>query len=245
MPKNELSIAIIPARGRSKRIPQKNIIDFCGKPMIAWTIEAALQSGMFDRVLVSTDDADIAEVATQYGAAAPFLRQVASDDIAPVSVATLHALDQAETYWGEKYASVTQLMANCPLREVGEIQRAWEHFITTGANFQLSCFEYGFMNPWWAHTINDEWHPTPLFREALTQRSQDLPKLYCPTGAIWIARVDALRASGTFYGPDHRFYSISWQAALDIDTEDDLLLASAVFSTQGREMGLTVRQASE
>ena len=223
-----LSIAIIPARGGSKRIPRKNVIEFCGKPMIAWTIDAALGSGLFDRVLVSTDDANTVEVALKYGASAPFLRQEANDDVTPVGTATLHALAQAEAYWGENYGTVTQLMANCPLRTAAEIQSAWRNFLAIDADFQLSCFEYGFMNPWWAHTLDSHARPIPLYGEALRQRSQDLPKLYCPSGAVWIARADALRASGSFYGPDHRFYPIDWRAALDIDDEGDLLLARSL-----------------
>lgn len=229
MQQDELSIAIIPARGGSKRLPQKNILDFFGKPMIAWTIDAAVRSGIFDRVLVSTDDVATSRIAEEYGASAPFLRQEAKDDISSVSMATLHALSQAETYWDEKYGAVIQLMANCPLRGAREIQSAWHRFRSIGADFQISCFEYGFMNPWWAHTLDGDARPTPLHRSALNQRSQDLPKLYCPSGAIWIARADALRASGTFYGPDHRFHSISWRSALDIDNEDDLLLARSVY----------------
>jgi len=82
-------VAIIPARGGSKRIEKKNIINFCGKPMIAWTIEAAKKSEMFERVVVSTDDQEIAEVARQCGASVPFLRKQYADDISPVSLATI------------------------------------------------------------------------------------------------------------------------------------------------------------
>lgn len=225
----QCSIAVIPARGGSKRVPRKNVKDFCGKPMIAWTIEAALRSGVFDHVLVSTDDREIAEVAVEWGAEVPFLRQTASDDITPVSVATLHALDQAEEHWGKRFGYVAQLMANCPLRGCDDIVNAWENFISKKVSFQLSCFKYGFMNPWWAHTLDVEGHPTAMFKDATTQRSQDLADLFCPTGAIWLAAVDALRDKRTFYGPGHVFCPLSWQAALDIDNEDDLALAKSVY----------------
>src|SRR5690554_5095321 len=103
-------IAIIPARGGSKRIPEKNILEFFGKPMIAWTIQAAKDSGVFDRILVSTDDPKIGEVSKEWGAEVPFLRQEFADDYTPVSEASASALQQAIDYWGEDYSSVTQLM---------------------------------------------------------------------------------------------------------------------------------------
>ena len=92
-------IAIILARGGSKRLPRKNIHDFHGKPLLAWSVEAALQSGQFDRVLVSTDDPEIADIARSFGAAVPFLRDSAADDMTPSSEATLAALGQAEQHW--------------------------------------------------------------------------------------------------------------------------------------------------
>ena len=96
-------IAIIPARGGSKRIPKKNITDFNGLPMIAWTIKAAEESKLFDRILVSTDDSTIAEVAINFGAEVPFLRTDCCDDYSTVSEATTFALQQAMDYWQEEY----------------------------------------------------------------------------------------------------------------------------------------------
>ena len=96
-------IAVIPARGGSKRIPKKNIIDFMGKPMIAWTIEAALKSKLFDRVIVSTDDYEFASISKEYGCDVPFLRDSSADDLTPVSIATIRAVEQAENYYNEEY----------------------------------------------------------------------------------------------------------------------------------------------
>lgn len=104
------NIAIIPARGGSKRILKKNIIDFNGKPMIAWTIEAALKSQLFSKVLVSTDCEETADIARAFGAEVPFLRRGYSDDITPVSEATLDALLQAEKFWNLDFDTVTQLI---------------------------------------------------------------------------------------------------------------------------------------
>lgn len=223
-----VAIAVIPARGGSKRVPRKNILDFAGRPMIAWTIEAARSCGKFDRVLISTDDAEIAEIGRQYGAEVPFLRDSAADDQSHVSAATLVALTQAETYWGERYDTVAQLMPNCPLRGASAITDAMDAFATREEGFQISCFKYGWMNPWWAVTLDSKGHPKPLFADAMTRRSQDLETLYCPTGAIWIADVEALRKSGTFYGPGHAFHPLPWADAVDIDDWEDLEMAKSV-----------------
>ncbi len=221
-------IAIIPARSGSKRIPQKNIVDFCGRPMIAWTIQAAKESGLFDRILVSTDDQRIAEVSKALGAEVPFLRASFADDHSPVSEATASALQQAMQHWQESYAYVVQLMANCPLRTADDITQALAQFEAQDRSFQISCFKYGWMNPWWAVKLDAEGHPHRLFPETTDQRSQDLQELYCPTGAIWIARADKLLKTKTFYGPNHVFEPMSWESAVDIDDYDDMRFAEAL-----------------
>lgn len=222
-------IGIILARGGSKRLPRKNMLDFHGKPMLAWTIEAALQSAQYDHVLVSTDDPEIAEIARAFGAAAPFLRDSAADDITPSSEATLAALRQAEQHWGEQFDVVSQLMANCPLRDAQDITGAVQNFINRGVEAQICSFRFGWMNPWWAVKLDGQGKPDYLFPEARVARSQDLPPLYCPSGAIWVARVSALKSEKTFYVPSHIFHSISWISAMDIDDAEDLEMAKACF----------------
>ena len=223
-------IAVIPARGGSKRILNKNIIDFFGKPMIAWTIEAAIQSGIFDAVLVSTDNNQIAEIAIKYGAQVPFLREEASDDFSPVALATIAAIKQMEHFNNEKYDTVVQLMANCPLRSSKSIIEIYEEFSNNPSESVLSSFHYGMFNPWWAHKLDDNNKAKPLFDDDLKNiRSQDQSRLYCPTGAVWISSVNELIINKTFYSNDYRFYPISWLEAVDIDDYDDLKLARAAF----------------
>lgn len=222
-------IAIIPARGGSKRIPQKNIIDFMGKPLMVWTIEAAQKSNVFDRIIVSTDDMKFAKIAKEYGCEVPFLRDSNADDITPVSEATIRAIEQAEKYYGESYDIVVQLMANAPIRNQFDIENHYNHFIENNLNFQLSCFPFGWMNPWWSFKLNHENQHQWLHPEAMKQRSQDLNKLFCPTGAIWIAKKEPLFKAKTFYGPDFKFYEIDWKSAVDIDDYEDLEFAKAVF----------------
>ena len=223
------TIAIVPARAGSKRIPHKNMIGFMGKPLIGWTLEAAKDSRLFDRIVVSTDDPQIAAVAQRFGIDTPFLREEAVDDLSPVSLATIAALKQAQRHWSEQYDVVIQLMANCPLRGAADITRSYEHFLAGSSPFQLSCFKFGWMNPWWAATIGASAIPRFIFPDALKTRSQDLPDLFCPTGAIWIGRVERLLEDKTFYGPGHTFHAIDWKAAVDIDNYEDVEFAEAVF----------------
>ncbi|MEQ8189544.1 MAG: acylneuraminate cytidylyltransferase family protein [Candidatus Eremiobacterota bacterium] len=230
------NIAVILARGGSKRIPEKNIIDFSGKPMIAWTIEAALKADVFDRVFVGTDMKKIADIAENYGASAPFLRKEYIDDYSNVSNATISVLKQIKTILNEDYKNVFLLMPNCPLRKSYDIIKGYNNFLNSNTSFQISCFRYGCMNPWWAAKLNDRFHPEFIFPEGLKSRSQDLPVLYCPTGAIWIANVEALIKEGTFYGKDVIFYEIDWKSAIDIDSIDDLDLATAIFNMGGRNV---------
>lgn len=221
-------LAVIPARGGSKRIPAKNLAMLGGRPMIEWTIRAALECGLFDRVVVSTDDRAIADAARTAGADVPFMRDDHADDHAPVSLATIDAVERLESE-GQSYDAVVQLMANCPLRTAGHIASAIAAFDTSGAAFQLSCFKFGWMNPWWAFKRRADGTADVLFPDAMKQRSQDLDPLFCPSGAIWMARTGDLLSARTFYGPGATFWPLPWQAALDIDDEDDLAMAKALF----------------
>ena len=221
-------IAIIPARGGSKRIPHKNIVELMGKPMIAWTIEAAQKSKLFDRIFVSTDDQEIADVAEKFGVEVPFLRTECADDFSTASDATIFALKQVKHHFGEEYECVAQLMANCPLRTEREIKAAFDNFTEHNLDFQISCFKFGWMNPWWAAELDGNLVPKKLFPEVGGKRSQDLPELYCPTGAIWLARVEKLLEQNTFYGEGYRMFPMNWRAAVDIDNYEDLEMAAAL-----------------
>ena len=218
------NLCVIIARGGSRRIPKKNIHPVGDKPLLAWSIEAALESDLFNRVLVSTDDPEIARIAIEYGAEAPFLRMGASNDTATACEAGLAALEQAESHWGESYDSIVLLMPSCPLRTGALISNQFEAFKSSGTQFMMSCADFGPTKPWWAFQMNAENRPQYLHPEALEIRSQELPKLYAPSGAIWIADVSALRISGTFYGPGHSFFPIPWIHAIDIDEPSDIEL---------------------
>lgn len=231
---NSKIVAIIPARGGSKRIPNKNIIDFYGKPMIAWTIKAAINSNLFDKIIVSTDSEDIASISKKYGAEVPFLRKKFNDDYTPVSMATLFTLNEIEKKLNKKYEVVIQLFPNCPLRESKHIVEAYNKFLETKVSFLISCFRYGWMNPWWAYKLDKKFSPIALFNEATEKRSQDLPPLYCPTGAIWIAKISELKHTKTFYGSNLVFSFLDWKFAIDIDNFDDLDMAKCLFALNNK-----------
>ncbi len=225
---NNKILAILPARGGSKRIPKKNIRNFAGKPMIGWTIEAAIGSRYIDRVVVSTDSREIQAVSERLGVEVPFLRAEHANDIAPVSLATLTAVEQAENIWGE-FDVVVQLMPNCPLRRSDTIDAGIEQYFKDAGNSQISYFKFGWMNPWWAHTIDSCDSPKALFPEATVSRSQDLETLYCPTGAVWVSDKKNLKKYKSFYSPDFKAFVVDWVSALDIDDEDDFKMGEAVF----------------
>lgn len=229
-------IAIIPARSGSKRIPQKNVFDFMGKPLMAWTIEAALKSNLFDRIIVSTDSSEFADVAKSYGCDVPFLRDTNADDVTPVSMATIRAIEQAENHYGEKYDIAVQLMANAPIRDSTDVVNHFNHFMSQNCDFQISSFKFGWMNPWWAFKLNNNHTHEWIHPQATSSRSQDLPNLYCPTGAIWIAKTNSLFEAQTFYGPGFSFHEIDWKSAVDIDDYEDLDFAKAVYYLKSNQV---------
>jgi N-acylneuraminate cytidylyltransferase len=192
-----------------------------GKPLLAYTVEAAIDSGLFGQVVVSTDSEAIAGVARSYGATVPFLRKEdLADDITPVSLATLDALERLDPE-GNSYRYVAQLMPNCPLRTAEDVRESFKQFIQSGAPAQLSVARFGWQNPWWSMRRNAAYELTPLFETHITERSQDLPELFYPTGAIWWARADTLRQEKTFHVAGRTGWEIPWQRAADIDTEAD------------------------
>jgi N-acylneuraminate cytidylyltransferase len=200
----------------------------CGRPALAYSIEAALDSRLFEEVVVSTDTARIAEIAISHGAKVPFLREAAlADDQTPVSAATvdaLHRLDPA----GARFTAVAQLMPNAPLRDAEDVRASFRQFIVTGAPAQISVATYGWQPAWWAMRRTADLQLVPLFPDEVARRSQDLTPLFCPTGAIWWARADVLRNGGTYHVPNRTGWEIAADHAIDIDTEEDWRLAEAL-----------------
>lgn len=215
------NLAIIPARSGSKRIPDKNIMDFMGKPLIAYTIEAALESGLFDEVIVSTDSEKYADVALKYGAGVPFLREECNDDYSTVADVVKYVLKTLKEKFGKGYDNYASLQATCPLRNSNIIKNVYEEFITTNARFTATCFAFNFINPWWAFKLKDG-KADFLLSSPVQSRSQDNEQLYCPTGAVCFGKI-----SGE--GNPGRYYPIDWKYAVDIDSSEDVEMAQAVY----------------
>jgi CMP-N-acetylneuraminic acid synthetase len=226
-------LAVIPARGGSKRVPRKNVRILAGLPLLVYSIRAARDCGLFDAVVVSTDDEEIAALALREGADVPFRRaDDLADDHTPVSRVTLDALVRVDPS-GARFGAVAQLMPNCPLRTAEDVRESYVSFDESGAAAQISVTRFGWQNPWWAFRLGPDNTMEPLFSDSVTRRSQDLPPLFCPTGAIWWVQADVLRSSGTYHVAGRRAWEMPWQRGLDIDTEDDFAIAEMLAGSPG------------
>ena len=138
-------------------------------------------------------------------------------------------------YWNEKYDTITQLMANCPLRDHLLITEFLKYFDKNDFNFLLSSVQFRSMNPFWAFTKNGNGKFQYLFPDYLEKRSQDIEKSFCLTGSIWLAKHDSLLKMNTFHGPDCMYKEIDWISAIDIDDYEDLELANVAATNRLKE----------
>lgn len=224
-------LAVIPARAGSKRVPRKNVRALAGQPMLVYTVEAARRSELFERIVVSTDSTEIAAIAEAAGAEVPFLRSTnLADDFTPVSAVTLDALDRVDA-GTHRFACVAQLMPTCPLRGAEDIRASYQAFRESGAASQISVTRFGWQNPWWAAERDSAGVLHPVFQQHVQSRGQDLPPLFCPTGAVWWASASALRRERTFHLAGRTGWEIPWYRGVDIDSEDDWQLAEILLAT--------------
>lgn len=220
-------LALIPARGGSKRLPGKNIRLLGGKPLIAWTIESAQRSQVTCDILVSTDDSSIAEVAAKLGAMVPWLRpaELATDTATSMDV-VLHAMDWYETNHGV-IDGLILLQPTSPFRKAETICQAAEIFATNGLRPVVSMSP-ACVHPAWCFQVERD-SLTPVFGwDAIKSCSQDLPVIYTLNGAIYLAAPKFLRQYQTFLTADTWPMIInSLMEALDIDTDWDWWLAES------------------
>ncbi len=215
-------LGLIPARGGSKGLPGKNLIELGGKPLIAWTIEASRQSRYIDATLVSTDCPQIAETARRHQAEAPFLRpaELATDNARSLD-AVLHAVAwrQAQGYADDL---VLVLQPTSPLRTGADIDRAVELFFARRAQAVVSVCAVEH-HPWWGNTLPEDGNMESFLRpEALNRNRQELPPHYRLNGAVYLAAIPYLRDTGSFYGPHTFAYIMPPERSVDIDTPLDL-----------------------
>ncbi len=221
-----MDICLIPARGGSKRIPKKNIIDFFGKPLIAYTIEAALKSGLFgEHIYISSDSEEILRVAASYSGVKTIRRPPEiSGDEATLESATLHLLGEVSA----PFENLCLLMPNCPLRTEEDVAASYQQFIDSGSNCLMSVTPYLWLYPFWVLQERDG-KLLPFFKEFFVD-SKSLPQnIFCPSGAVRWIKIENFLKEKSYYGKDLAKYVLPFERSADIDTYEDLELAKKLY----------------
>lgn len=234
MKNNKKIIAIIPARGNSKRLPRKNIKLLAGKSLIAYSIEAAKKSKYIDRIIVSTENKEIAGISKKWGAEVINRPEDLATDTAKTMDVIFHLLDvlKKEKYYPE---IIVLLQPTSPLRTFQDINSAVELFLKKKCRSVISVFKAE-SNFWWAfRTKNDYLEPFFGWKKFFS-RSQDLSKLYIPNGAIYIATLETLKKYKSFYAKkDILSYIMPRERSIDIDYEIDLKLAELLIKKKNED----------
>jgi len=229
-----MRLAVIPARGGSKRIPRKNIRIFGGKPMIAWAIEAALQSGCFDAVVVSTDDEEIAKIARAYGASTPFMRPTElSDDHTGTIPVIQHAI---EWCWanGLHAHQVCCLYATAPFVSPDDLKQGLRVLEETGSQYAFSVTSYAFPIQR-AIRITENGRVEMFNAEHFNTRSQDLEEGYHDAGQFYWGLASAWLSAKMIFGPDSSAVLLPRHRVQDIDTPEDWVRAEWLFKALAAE----------
>ena len=218
------NIAIIPARSGSKRIPHKNIKSFLGKPIIAYSIEVALQSGLFDEVMVSTDDEKIADIARKYGAKVPFLRSLkTSDDYAVLSDVVLEVINNYDNKLNMHFDNICCILATAPFIEVSDLEMAIQKLQSTNVEAAFPVVEYDFPIQ---RALKVNHHKVEMFwPEFKNIRSQDLEPAFHDAGLFYWVKNSVFINQKTLWPKNTIGIKISRFKAQDIDTPEDWLLA--------------------
>lgn len=215
-----MKIAVIPARGGSKRIPRKNVKDFCGKPMIAYSIEAALQSKCFDKVIVSTDDLEIAKVAEYYGAEVPFMRpEELSNDYTGTIPVICHAIEWLIEQ-GFDPQLVCCLYATAPFVTAEYLQQGLHQLQYNNAAYAFTVTSYAFPIQR-AIKISPELGVEMFDTNNFNTRSQDLEEAWHDAGQFYWGRVDAWLTEKIIFGPESSPVILPRHRVQDIDTSED------------------------
>jgi len=227
-----MKIAVIPARGGSKRIPRKNIKDFSGKPMIAWAIKIAQESGLFDHIIVSTDDEEIADLSQKWGAKTPFIRPAnLADDLTPTVPVVAHAVKSCLDFgWVADY--ICCIYPCVPFLQVGDLIKALDLAQARDADFVYPVTEY-------AHPIQRAMRQLPsgkmqfLSPEFELTRTQDLEKTYHDAGQFYWGKASAWLEHKKMHTDGLGFSIPNWRV-VDIDSTDDWIRAELIFDLVNR-----------
>lgn len=221
-------IAIIPARGGSRRIPRKNIRPFAGKPIIAWSIETAIKSNCFDKIIVSTDDEEIASVARSYGAETPFIRpKELSDHFTGTNAVVKHAIE-----WLEKneysLSLVCCIYATAPFVQKQFLQKALQEIETNDIHYAYSVTSFPFPIQR-AIRINKENRAEAIWPENISKRSQDLEETYQDAGQFYWGTAKAFVKNLPIFAPTSTPVILPRYFVQDIDTPEDWIRAEIMF----------------
>ncbi|AMV71857.1 N-acetylneuraminate cytidylyltransferase [Desulfuromonas sp. DDH964] len=227
---NKTVLAIIPARGGSKGVPRKNIYEVAGKPLIAWTIESARKSKYIDRLILSSDDAEIIAVAREWGCDVPFVRPAKlSQDDTPGIEPVIHAINALPGY-----DYVVLLQPTSPLRTVENIDKAIEMCLDKHAAACVSVTEPD-KSPFWMFTVNADGKMRKLLESGTSfARRQDLPPVYALNGAVYVADTRTIVETRSFVTETTVPYIMSKNNSVDIDTEEDMVVAEVFLNRANR-----------
>lgn len=218
-------LAVIPARGGSKGVPHKNIRDLDGKPLIAYTIEAAIKSKVFDKIVVSTDSFEIAEIAQRYGAEVPFIRpKDISGDFSSSDDSVLHAIDYFKRK-GKEFEYVCKLQPTSPLRNKKHIMEAYQLLKDSNSNFVVSVCECEH-SPLWTGILDEKKSLDVFINEYVKGACrQKLPKYYRLNGAIYMGITEAFECNKSFFGKNGTAFIMNQEESIDIDNYFDFEIA--------------------
>jgi N-acylneuraminate cytidylyltransferase len=229
-----MRVAIIPARGGSKRIPRKNIKMFCGKPMIAWSIEVALQSGCFDQVVVSTDDDEVASVARELGARVPFMRppELADDYTGTIPVIR-HAIEQLDAQ-GFRVKQACCIYATAPFLRGEDLRCGLRLLEENNCSYAFSVTSYGFPIQR-AVRITSGGRVEMFSPEHFNTRSQDLEEAYHDAGQFYWGQASAWLSGQVIFTPESSPVLLPRHRVQDIDNPDDWARAEWMFKAMVAE----------
>ncbi|CAN1212231.1 N-acylneuraminate cytidylyltransferase [Tumidithrix helvetica PCC 7403] len=219
-------LAIIPARGGSKGVPRKNIRNIAGKPLIAWTIAAAQRSKYIDRLILSSEDEEIIQIAQAWGCELPFRRPAElAQDCTPSILPIIYTLEQlAQGMPPKHYDYVVLLQPTSPLRNVTDIDSCLEKCVNQQSNACVSVTKAE-QNPYWMYMVDADSRMRSLMQSAdVIPRRQDLPTVYALNGAIYVAKCEWLLQTKSFLTEETIAYLMPQERSLDIDTEIDLAI---------------------
>ena len=229
-----MRLCIIPARGGSKRIPRKNIKEFLGQPVIAYSIKAAIDSQCFDKVIVSTNDAEIAEVAKSFGASVPFMRpDELADDYASTIPVVKHAIEWFDDQ-GQSPSEVCCLYATAPFVRASTIRKAYEQMQSTQADYCFTATSFAFPIQR-AIKITAENRVEMLYPEHLETRSQDLEESYHDAGQFYWGKAEAFKQQKPLFSKSATPYILPRYLVQDIDTLEDWKKAELMYKTIKKE----------